>query len=103
MGVYIKNGKKPDYCINPNTGNVCFYILRCKECINPTTNAPYIGKRPEGCPLVDVTVPHGRLADLDAALECVDDDSIKDCDAKWEAIRLFDWAMSKRVVIEAED
>ena len=44
---------------------------------------------------------HGRLCDLDAALKCVDDDSMEDCDAKWQAIRLFDWAMSKRVVLEA--
>lgn len=45
---------------------------------------------------------HGRLCDLDAALKCVDDDSVEDCDAKWQAIRLFEWAMTKRVVIEAE-
>ena len=45
---------------------------------------------------------HGRLADLDAALKCVDDDSLEPCDAKWQAIRLFDWAMSKRVVLEAD-
>jgi len=44
---------------------------------------------------------HGRLCDLDAALKCVDDDSMEDCDAKWQAIRLFDWAMSKRVVLDA--
>ena len=44
---------------------------------------------------------HGRLADLDAALKCVDDDSLEPCDAKWQAIRLFDWAMSKRVLLEA--
>lgn len=46
---------------------------------------------------------HGRLADLDAALKCVDDDSLEPCDAKWQAIRLFDWAMSKRVVLKAYD
>ena len=45
---------------------------------------------------------HGRLCDLDAALKCVDDDSVEDCDAKWQAIRLFEWAMTKRVVIEAD-
>ena len=45
---------------------------------------------------------HGRLADLDAALKCVDDDSLEPCDAKWQAIMLFDWAMSKRVVLEAD-
>ena len=45
---------------------------------------------------------HGRLCDLDAALKCVNDDSVEDCDAKWQAIGLFEWAMAKRVVIEAD-
>lgn len=45
---------------------------------------------------------HGRLCDLDAALKCIDNDTVEDCDAKWQAIRLFSWAMAKRVVIEAD-
>lgn len=45
---------------------------------------------------------HGRLYDLDAALECIEEvadrkSSIKEC-----AIGLFDWACSKRVVLEAD-
>ena len=43
---------------------------------------------------------HGRLADLDAALKCVEETA--DCDEKYYAMCLFDWAMSKRVVLEAD-
>ena len=43
---------------------------------------------------------HGKLADLDAALKCVED--CEDCEDKTYAIALFDWAMSKRVVLEAD-
>lgn len=45
---------------------------------------------------------HGRLYDLDAALECMeevadDKSNIKEC-----AMGFFDWACSKRVVLEAD-
>lgn len=50
-----------------------------------------------------VLEPHGRLCDLDAALQCVNDESMQDCDAKWQAVGLFDWAMSKRVVLGATE
>lgn len=43
---------------------------------------------------------HGRLGDLDAALKCVKE--CEDCEDKTFAIALFDWAMSKRVVLEAD-
>lgn len=43
--------------------------------------------------------PHGRLADLDAALKCVEE--VTDSKEKEYAIALFDWAMSKRVIIPA--
>lgn len=43
---------------------------------------------------------HGRLADLDTALKCVEETA--DCDEKFYAMCLFDWAMSKRVVLEAD-
>jgi hypothetical protein len=50
----------------------------------------------------DTVLPkgHGRLADLDAALKCVED--CEDCEDKTYAIALFDWACSKRVVLEAD-
>lgn len=45
---------------------------------------------------------HGRLCDIDAALKCMeevadDKTKIKEC-----AIGFFDWACSKRVVLEAD-
>lgn len=68
--------------------------LRGEFCVDEFRNSVLCG----------VVLPkgHGRLADLDAALKCVDDDSLEPCDAKWQAIGLFDWAMSKRVVLEAD-
>ena len=42
---------------------------------------------------------HGRLCDLDAALKCVEE--VTDSKEKKYAIALFDWAMSKRVIIPA--
>lgn len=45
---------------------------------------------------------HGRLCDIDAALKCMeevadDKSKIKEC-----AMGFFDWACSKRVVLEAD-
>jgi len=70
-----------------NTGTFGCYRFDTRKAIKKGTPLP------EG---------HGRLCDLDAALKCVDNDSVTDCDAKWQAIRLFEWAMAKRVVIEAD-
>ena len=61
---------------------------------------PYIARAiKEGTPLPK---GHGRLCDLDAALKCMeevadDKSSIKEC-----AMGFFDWACSKRVVLEAD-
>lgn len=44
---------------------------------------------------------HGRLADLDAALKCVEE--VTDSKEKEYAIAIFDWAMSKRVIIPATE
>lgn len=43
---------------------------------------------------------HGRLCDLDAALECIEEG--EESKEKFYAKCLFDWACSKRVVIEAD-
>jgi len=53
------------------------------------------------CVLKGTPLPehHGRLADLDAALKCVEE--VTDSKEKKYAIALFDWAMSKRVIIPA--
>ena len=43
---------------------------------------------------------HGRLCDLDAALKCAEE--LVDNDVKEAALMIFDWACSKRVVIDAD-
>lgn len=57
--------------------------------------------KPDFCPIVVVHTPHGRLVDIDAAKKCLDE--LSDCEDKHYAIGLFDWATSKRVVVESED
>ena len=42
---------------------------------------------------------HGRIADMDAAINCIED--VEGEDAIW-AISLIEWACSKRTLIEAE-
>lgn len=43
---------------------------------------------------------HGRLCDMDAALECLQETA--DCKTKQYAIGMLDWAMSKRTIIGAD-
>ena len=42
---------------------------------------------------------HGRIADMDAAIKCIED--VEGDDAVW-AISLIEWACSKRTIIEAD-
>ena len=42
---------------------------------------------------------HGRIADMDAAIECIKE--VKGEDATW-AIALIEWACDKRLFIEAD-
>ena len=42
---------------------------------------------------------HGRIADMDEAIKCIED--VKGEDAIW-AINLIEWACSKRTIIEAD-
>lgn len=42
---------------------------------------------------------HGRIADMDAAIKCIED--IEGDDAIW-AISLIEWACGKRTIIEAD-
>lgn len=44
---------------------------------------------------------HGRLCDMDAALECLQETA--DCKEKHYAIGMLEWAMAKRTVIEADE
>lgn len=42
---------------------------------------------------------HGRIADMDAAIKCIEE--VEGEDAIW-AINLIEWACSKRTIIEAD-
>ena len=42
---------------------------------------------------------HGRIADMDAAIKCIE--NVEGEDAIW-AISLIEWACSKRTIIEAD-
>lgn len=68
-------------------------ILICWENIHPKVWKILKNGRP-------LPKGHGRLADLDEALKCVEETA--DCNEKYYAMCLFDWAMSKRVVLEAD-
>lgn len=53
------------------------------------------------CPLVEVKTPHGRLFDETEVKKCLQE--LTDCEDKWSAIALLEWAIEKRLCIEAED
>lgn len=61
MGVYIKDEKMPDTCIN------CFKHSKCDRYhieILKTEDGDYIPQYiADNCPLVEVKTPHGRLID----------------------------------------
>ena len=55
MGIYIKDVRLPQGC------NECFFAPRCW--VRPLDPTFFASIRPEGCPMVEVKVPHGRLID----------------------------------------
>lgn len=55
MGVYIKDVGMPRGC------NECFFAPRCW--MRPLDPTFFASIKPDGCPMVEVTVPHGRLID----------------------------------------
>lgn len=61
---------------------------------------PFDG-RPDWCHLVEVKTPHGRLFDETEVKKCLQE--LTDCEDKWSAIALLEWAIEKRRCIEAED
>ena len=59
------------------------------------------GSIPESCIAFGTPLPkgHGRIADMDEAIKCIED--VKGDDAIW-AISLIEWACAKRTIIEAD-
>lgn len=95
MGVYLKYMKMPKSCWDcPLRPPIC-------SLWGDLGYGESKQKRHEDCPLVEVPVPHGRLADCDAVEECLKE--VTDGETKDYAMMLLDWAVSKRTVIERED
>ena len=55
MGVYIKDTGMPRGC------NECFFAPRCW--VRPLDPTFFASIKPDGCPMVEVEVPHGDLID----------------------------------------
>lgn len=60
MGVYIKDMEMPENCGKCDTEFA--YLVQCKY---------WTGRESDGCPLVPVKTPHGRLIDADALVDTV--------------------------------
>lgn len=60
MGVYIKDYDAPKSCEDCDCELA--YMLQCKY---------WTGRESDGCPLVPVKTPHGRLIDADALVDTV--------------------------------
>lgn len=95
MSIFIKDMKKPKNCFGCDFN---MYDCYCKinnggidrdfwDCENP-------------CPIVEIPYPHGRIADMDEAIKCIEE--VEGKDAEW-AIALIEWACDKRTIIEAEE
>ena len=71
MGVYIKGMKMPKGCHETPHGYICPYLLLCKvnRAYVEKTGRAAINKRLDGCPLVEVAEPHGRLVDVNTAYQ----------------------------------
>ena len=111
MSVLIKGMRMPTSCVNRISGGACINLLRCEACINPKTHAPYIGERPDNCPLVEVPTPHGRLIDADALRDAMyheafeTDTQMQKWDSGcWVRYKMFEQKEEAApTVIEAED
>ena len=62
MGVYIKGMKMPKNC------DECNFSLDCPH-DQHQDGYKMIGGRPNSCPMVEVSTPHGRLIDADSLKE----------------------------------
>lgn len=96
MGVYFKHMDMPKSCLDCDVNTDYNY---CPILRRDTSDIRW-DKRFDDCPIVEVKVPHGDLADVSEVKKCLHD--LPDSEDKWGAIALLEWAMEKRIVIEAE-
>lgn len=102
MSVLIKGMEMPEscdackfHCYHSNGEYVCV----ATPLLYPFNLANSKGIRKGWCPLVEIPAPHGRIADMDEAIKCIEEVTGKDAEF---AISLIEWACGKRTIIEAE-
>ena len=59
MGVYIKDAKMPNSCVECKTNRI---NIVCEKWENIVDDISF--RRADDCPLIEVTEPHGRLIDV---------------------------------------
>jgi len=96
MSVLVKGMEMPENCLNCDINTSYNY---CPILRRDTSDIRY-DKRFDDCPIVEVKAPHGELVDVSEVKKCLHD--LLDSEDKWGAIALLEWAMEKRIVIEAE-
>ena len=94
MSVFIKGFNKPKNCFGCDFN---MYDCYCK--INNGGIDRDFWDCDKECPIIEVHTPHGRIADMDEAIKCIEE--VKDKDAEL-AISLIEWACGKRTIVEAE-
>ena len=102
MSVLVKGMEMPETCDECEFH--CYhsygeYVCVATPLLYPFNLANSKGIRKDWCPLVEVPAPHGRIADMDEAIKCIEE--VKGKDAEF-AISLIEWACGKRTIIEAE-
>ena len=66
MGAYVKGAGVPKGCLHCPFNNSSIYCSITKSYIDRDYEN---SERLKDCPLIQITVPHGRLIDVDAFLE----------------------------------
>lgn len=103
MSVLVKGMEMPkscNHCSFSSWSNL-YQTMRCNRCIKlcfKKGSEEYMIKRPEWCPLVEVSAPHGRLIDVDALLEDVRKNSVSYSADDFA----HEWVDVQPTVIEAE-
>ena len=84
MGVYIKGMRMPKGCYDPLVApSYCFMLNSgtCKICHEyADKHGELCMEYPQGCPLVEVKEPHGRLVDINGINELINRYNYKDFD-----------------------
>ena len=95
MSIFIKDMKKPKNCFSCDFN---MYDCYCK--INHGKIDRDFWDCDKPCPIVEIPTPHGRIADMDEAIKCIEEVTGEDAEF---AISLIEWACGKRTIIEVED